>query len=138
MAYKGGINYMDISFQHAEWSNAVKCFPDIPSKLELQAPVREFLHCTIEPQNERCAIVAEGGERGWLQFDGEDITDIQRLKCIVVGRARFQEADEQAHYVLVVMQRLEWGDRTYERVGVGCIQRRHISFQGEEFEARII
>jgi len=99
-------------------------FPDTPSKLELQAPVREFLHC----------------EGGWLTFDVEDIADIQRLKCIVVGRSLgwAQGADEQAHYVLVVTQSLEGGYRTYKRVGVGSIQRRHISFQGGEFEARII
>jgi hypothetical protein len=138
MAYVGEISYMAIPFGEVEWSNAVKCFPSIPSKLELQAPVREFLHCTIEPQNTECAISAEGADkRGWLKFDGEDITDTQRLKCVVVGRAREgQETDGQEHYVLVVTQRLEGGH--YERVGVGSIQRRHISFQGGEFEARII
>jgi hypothetical protein len=135
MAYKGGISYMNIPFDDVEWSNAVKCFPGKP---ELQAPVREFLHYTIEPQNERCTILAEGVERGWLKFDGEDITDIQILKCIVVGRARRQETDDQEHYILVVTQRLEGGHCSYERVGVGSIQRRHISFQGGEFKARII
>lgn len=132
---------MDIPLGEVEWSNAVKCFLDIPSKLELQAPVREFLHCTIEPENRttKCAIFAEGDERGWLKFDAEDKIDIRGLKCVVIGRApQGQEADEQAHYILVVTQRLQGGDRTYERVGVGSIQRRHISFQGGEFEARIV
>jgi hypothetical protein len=143
MAYKGGINYMDIPFNEVEWNNAVKCFPDIPSKLELQAPVREFLHCTIELQNgiTKCAIFAEGDERGWLKFDVEDMTDIQRLKCIVVGRAREwskRRADEQVHYILVVTQSLEGGHSTYERVGVGSVQGRHILFRGGEFKARII
>jgi hypothetical protein len=144
MAYKGGISYIDIPFEDVEWSNAVKCFPDTTIKFELQAPVREFLNCTIKPRNQttECAILAEGDERGWLKFDVEDIPNIQRLKCIVVGRKykqyfwRRQEADEEAHYILVVTQRLEGGHRTYERVGVGCIQRRHISFRGE-FKARI-
>jgi len=74
MAYTGEITYMKIPFEEVEWSNAVKCFPDIPSKLELQAPVREFLHCTIEPQNQttKYAIFAEGDERGWLKFDVEE------------------------------------------------------------------
>ncbi|KAH8647025.1 heterokaryon incompatibility protein-domain-containing protein [Tricladium varicosporioides] len=153
MAYEGGISYMEIPFEAVEWSNAVKWFPGtpsdgIPSKLELQAPVREFLHCTIEPQNQaaKCAIFAEGDKRGWLKFDVEDMTDIQRLKCIVVGRqcekykwrGQGQRADEQAHYVLVVMQRRQGRHRAYERVGVGSIQRRHISFQGGELQARIV
>jgi hypothetical protein len=68
MAYKGGINYMDIPFNDVEWSDAVKCFPGTPSELELQAPVREFLHCTIEQQNTECAILAEGtGRRGVVE-----------------------------------------------------------------------
>jgi hypothetical protein len=107
--------------------------------------VRDFLHCTIEQQNTRYAILAEGtGRRGWLKakgtnkrvwlkFDGEDMTDIQRLKCVVVGREPGR-SDEQAQYVLVVTQRLEGGNRTYERVGVGSIQRRHISFEEGESE----
>jgi hypothetical protein len=85
LAYKGGISYMGIPFNEVEWSNAVKWFPGKP---ELQAPVREFLYCTIELQNEGCAILAEGDKRGWLKFDREDKRDIQSLKCIVVGRAR--------------------------------------------------
>jgi hypothetical protein len=114
MAYKGGISYIDVLFDSPGWSNAVKCFPDIPSKLELQAPVREFLHCVIKPRDQttKCAIFAKGDERGWLKFDVEDMTDIQRLKCIVVGRAyewrerkrwRGADADEQAHYVYIIL-----------------------------------
>jgi hypothetical protein len=74
-----------------------------------------------------------------LKFDAQDRTDILGLKYVVVGRAyKSLETHEDAHYVLVVRQRLDGGDGTYERVGVGCMQRRHISFQGGEFEARII
>lgn len=107
MAYNGEFSYMDLSYGSVEWSNAVKCFPDIPSKLELEAPVREFVHCTIELQNQttNCAIFAggdESDERWWLKFDVEDMPDIQRLKCIVVGREfkwAGQRTDEQSHYV---------------------------------------
>jgi len=42
---------MGIPFEDLKWSNAVIWFPGILSKLELQAPVIEFLHYTIEPQN---------------------------------------------------------------------------------------
>lgn len=77
---------MGITFSKVEWSNAVKSFP---GKLELQAPVREFLDCTIEPQNQTTeyAIFAKGAgirgrlkakgtnKRGWLKFDRADITD---------------------------------------------------------------
>ena len=116
---------MDIPFYQVEWSNAVKCSP---SKLELQATVREFSHCTIEPQNTRCNILDERGDkRGWLAFDEEDTTDIQRLKCVVVGRARArkgQERGEQEHYILAVMQRLRWrwlGFGHFQHARNGCV-----------------
>ena len=32
MVYKGGISYVDIPFEAVEWSNAVRCFPDISKK----------------------------------------------------------------------------------------------------------
>jgi hypothetical protein len=89
-----------------------------------------------------CDIFAgSAGKIGWLKFDREDITDTQRLKCIVVGRACEERGtDGQVHYVLVVTKRPQWKlfkRGYYERVGVGSIQRRHISFKGW-FKARII
>jgi hypothetical protein len=137
MAHDGEISYMHIPFGVVEWSNAVRSFS---SKHVLEAPVREFLHCKIEPQNIECGILNEGGVNvGRLIFDREDITDIQRLKCIVIGRDALSSIDWRTHYVLVVTQGLSGefcGD--FERVGVGSIQRRHISFEGRELKARII
>jgi hypothetical protein len=81
MAYKGDVTYMSIPFYQVEWSNAVT-FLDISGNLEVQAPVREFLNCTIELENQttECSIFAEGAQkRGSLKFDWEDITDTQRL-----------------------------------------------------------
>ena len=136
MAYEGEISYMDIPFGKVEWSNAITWERSEP---ELQALVREFLDCKIEPQeqNAECDIFAKSaGKIGWLKFDREDITDTQRLKYIVVGRAIEERGTYgQVHYVLVVTL-LKRG--YYERVGVGSIQRRHISFKGRGFKARII
>ncbi len=136
MAYEGEISYMDFRFGQVEWSDAVEWEPSKPA--ELQGLVREFRNCTIESQDAKCDIFAKGAddERGWLKFDGKDITNIEELKCVVVGRAyQRQETDGREYYVLVVIQRREGGP--YERVGVGSIQRRHISFEGEVFERRV-
>jgi hypothetical protein len=111
--------------------------------------VREFLRCTIKPEdtsateskNTRCTIFAEGAdESGWLQFDVEDMIDIQRLKCVVIGRTYKRLASyDKEYYVLAVKQRLEGGhDRDYERVGVGAIQGRCISFNGQGVMSRIV
>ena len=136
MAYEGEISYMDIRFEEVEWSDAIKWNP---SKFpELQGPVRGFRNCTIESQVAKCDISVTGAddERGWLMFDRKDITNIEELKCVVVGRAyQRQETDGREYYILVVKRKREGGP--YERVGVGSIQRRHISFEGEEFEGRV-
>jgi len=118
---------MGIPLNGIEWSNAVKWDGGQPV---LEAPVREF-----NLQNAKGADIAKR-----LKFDGDDVTDIQGLKCIVVARARGgQETDEQKHYILAVVERFEGRHGIgYERVGVGSVQRRHISFEGAEFRAPII
>lgn len=135
MACKGEIDYMDIPFGNVEWSDAVNWEPSKPAKL--RGPVREFKNCTIELQDAKCDISAEGpdDERGWLKFDEEDIIGIHRLKCVIIGRAHEAQTEGQEHYVLAVT----WQPvgEYYERVGVGSIQRRHISFEGRDFEGQI-
>jgi hypothetical protein len=66
---------------------------------------------------------SQGTERGWLQFDVEDSTDIDLHRCVVIGRTR--RGLEIKYYVLVV--RPTGSKREYERVGVGLIWASHIS-----------
>ena len=79
MAYEGEISYMDIRFGEVEWSDAVKWKPSKPT--ELQGLARRFRNCTIESQDAQCYISTKGAddERGWLKFDGEDITNIKQF-----------------------------------------------------------
>jgi hypothetical protein len=141
MAYDGLISYMDddeIPFAEVEWNDAVQ----FPTEDELVALVREFRHCRIERGNTECAIVDEVSvKRGLLRYDGADSTDIQTLKCVIIGRelSVHKPDDEREYYVLVVTPRCSKEIcRTYERVGVGSIQGRHISFDGQGVEARIV
>jgi hypothetical protein len=83
--------------------------------------------------------------REWLIYGGQDRRNLQSVECVVIGRSKgsaYGSGDEQEYYVLLVRQTRQrcWvGSRTaYERVGVGSIQRRHISFGGREPRVRII
>jgi hypothetical protein len=140
MSYDGEISYMKIEFSRLGWSDvvelsgAVGCFSS-----ELKALVGEFFRCKIEPHPEttECAILdEEGDKRGWLKYDGEDRTDIERLKCVVIGRELWASgSNDKLYYVLVVTQRdgegLERVGEGLERVGIGYIQEGYISFEGE-------
>lgn len=143
MAYDGGISYMDISFEQVAWSDAVQ----FPSEDVLKGRVRDFRRCRIEQKDTEYAMFDEmGGEMGdemgykreWLRFD-ENGMNIKTLKCIVIGRGRSDWSDGQRCYVLVVKLRCEEEScGEYERVGVGSIDKRHISFEGPGVGARIV
>jgi hypothetical protein len=69
-----------------------------------------------------------------------DIVDVQTLMCVVIGRKNSwygETPGEQNHYILVVKPSGA-GTGTYERVGVGSIKERLISFEGRGTKAQII
>jgi len=82
MAYEGEISYLKIPLGLVEWSNAVHgCFSHKVQdglnhlfSVELKATVRKFSLNEIERQ--------------LLIFDENDRSDIQRLRCIFIGRER--------------------------------------------------
>lgn len=54
-----------------------------------------------------------------------------KQKCVVVGKQRVAMIDEnRKHYVLIIMEiGQDGGYKTYKRVGVGCVEGRHISLE---------
>lgn len=72
-------------------------------------------------------------------FDGENIMDIERLKCVIIGRAlREEEKGEEKNLSILVVTKVEGENSRYQRAGVGFVQGRYISFREGDFEARII
>jgi hypothetical protein len=139
MAYDGRTSYVEITRETVEWSDMVH----FPSESVLEVRVRELQRFTIEQKDTKCVILdGIGDEGGWLKYDGVDIVNVQTLMCVVIGREKSlqyskESSEEQEHYILVVKSS---GARTgtYERIGVGLIKKRLISFKGKGSKAQII
>jgi hypothetical protein len=122
-AYLGGIKFINVSFGEATcWHKDLRF--DSKQKDTLIGSLGKFWNCTMEQKELQHGILdLQGIERGWLQFDVEDSTDIDLHRCVVIGRTG-REA-EIKYYVLVV--RPTGSKREYERVGAGLVWASHIS-----------
>jgi hypothetical protein len=90
----------------------------------LTGSLGKFWKCTIIQKESRYAILDyRETERGWLQFDVEDSTDLDMQKCVVVGSTGREK--EIKYFILVVQPTATNGE--YKRVGVGLIQESHVS-----------
>lgn len=124
MAYAGQIEYMGIQYYRAEWNEGVRLADGV-----LKVTVRSFRSCTIERKDdETCDVEDENGhgERGWVKFDGADSTDVQTLRCVIIGRDKDSNAKHR-YYVLAVTPICLEGCRAFGRVGVGSIPQSFIS-----------
>ena len=85
-AYLGGITFISIPFNGAVyWHKDLRL--DSKQKDTLTGSLGKFWDCTLEQKESQLVIRdSRGIERGWLQLDVEDITDIDLLRCVVVGR----------------------------------------------------
>jgi hypothetical protein len=125
MAYRGGIKFVDVSFAASDdirWQIELKF--DREQNDALIGSLGKFWKCTIIQKETRYVILdSRETERGWLQFDVEDGTDLDMQKCVVVGRTG--RGPEIQYFILVVRPTATNGE--YERVGVGLIQASHVS-----------
>ncbi|KAH8748007.1 hypothetical protein F5882DRAFT_311646, partial [Hyaloscypha sp. PMI_1271] len=122
-AYLGGIKFVGVPFHDdVLWHKDLKL--DVKHKASLQGSLGKLRNYAIEQKGSQHVILdSRGAERGWLQFDIEDHTDIDPLRYLVVGR--IGEKSENQYYVLVVRQTRR--KREYKRVGVGLVHASHIS-----------
>jgi hypothetical protein len=125
MAYRGGIKFVDVPFAISDeirWQIELKF--DEERNYALTGSLGKFWKCTIIRGETRHVILDyRETERGWLQFDAEDSTDLDLQKCVVVGRTG--RGPQIKYFILVV--RPTATNREYERVGVGLIQKSHVS-----------
>src|SRR5271168_5021334 len=92
MAHDGAIRYMDIAISRVQWSDTIRFDGDDGA---LIAGLREFQNCSIEGDGRKCKIIdSMGDQRGWLQFDLEDKTEIESLNCVIVGRASLAKQED--------------------------------------------
>jgi hypothetical protein len=128
MAYAGEITYMEIPFGGVDWTDEIHSpFSDkqqnqtndrwegrVANAAELRAVAREFIQ-----------------DCGELIYDEPDKRRQGKLRCVVVGKQRMKMINEhRKHYILIIIEAGRDGDHNiYERVAVGCIEGRHISFE---------
>ncbi|KAH7394716.1 heterokaryon incompatibility protein-domain-containing protein [Pyrenochaeta sp. MPI-SDFR-AT-0127] len=134
MAYEGLIKYVPIPFSGVEWHKAVQLRGDV-----LEARVREFRSVQLEHKDGKY-VIRDGtvsSEKWWLKYDGEDSADLQTLRVAVIGRENGRLGDGRRYYILVVKPQCLEECRTFERVAVGCIPERVISFESQEVYGKI-
>jgi hypothetical protein len=139
MAYKGGIDYMDLPFDGVDWETEEIQSPwtpspgqswhtgDRPGSIDLKGVARDF-RLIITNENE-----------GQVIYDEPDKTGGRTFKCVVFGRLKTGNASAgQKHYVLIVGRKPGTGDAApYERVGVGFMPGNCITFDAPGLKVRI-
>ncbi|KAF2198313.1 hypothetical protein GQ43DRAFT_457923 [Delitschia confertaspora ATCC 74209] len=129
MAYSGGIQFIDIPFDRVDWIDNLRF--DEESTHTIIANVWIFQHCRMKLHEARYTVLDfDGTERGWIQYDIEDSEELDKERCIVVGRRdsmkngnRIENNDDDSiekYYMLVV--RPTTMETEYKRVGVGLVQ----------------
>jgi hypothetical protein len=96
-----------------------------------KAQARAFQTCKIESKDGGgCSMLPkrENGDGRWLKSDVEVITDVQVLRCVVIGRKKDYYADRRYYVSIAVPVSLE-GSKIFESVGLGAIPWSFISFQ---------
>jgi len=148
MAYEGHVSYMAVPTGQVEWTKAVYCS---------SSTIREYSHSGLGRIRgihndgyfiEVNAVVRDfssdeanrAGQR--LVFDEDEDRQTLGLKCVVLGRQcpwRGAPGEDREYYALIVRP-VEDGVscRTYERVGIGSLKERHISFSGSAFNVQLI
>ena len=132
MAYDGPIRYMAIPFGQALWKD------DIISPFAKNGPLDVLKDSKRRGESitELFAPVWDIGnvEGGEMILDDPSRPFAQPLQCVVVGKSKTEAINgRQAHYILIVHAVGE----VYERVGVGILDRRHISLDGAHRKFRI-
>jgi hypothetical protein len=132
MAYKGGIDYLDLPFDGVDWDEQIRSpwnpgsrevwhTGDQAGIVELSAIARDF------------DFTGTTGPESKLIYDipGRSSGPSQSVKCVVVGRLKNSGQNERnkMHYVLLVSpisSQVTRGGQVCERVGVGQVLGRWI------------
>lgn len=140
MAYRGGIDYLQLPFDEVDWDSEDIRSPwqtieartaDRAEVSELSAIAREF------------AIRNPTAEDGKLIFDvtGKTGGPNPSVLCVVIGRAKRQtDIERRSHYILLVQPKGSSGvkgTKTFERIGAGYVSGSCIDLKGPGLAVRI-
>ncbi|ROW10439.1 hypothetical protein VMCG_01821 [Cytospora schulzeri] len=129
MAYKGGIEYLDLPFGQVEWEEG-----DV-------LPVGTWNSKEGSASDLGLSVVARSFNANVATAAGEFIYDVPgqtsglsaALKCIVLGRLQSRQSSTRTHFVLLVTtgsSPVARGGKVYHRVGVGSVPGSWIQLDG--------
>ncbi|KAF2196213.1 hypothetical protein GQ43DRAFT_445320 [Delitschia confertaspora ATCC 74209] len=92
MAYSGGIQFMNIAFNKVDWINNLRFDEECECDHAIVSNVWKYQNCTME-LHEALYKVSDSDRmpRGWVQYDVEDGKELDKERCIVVGRIKDRE-----------------------------------------------
>lgn len=126
MAYDGIIDYSEIPTKEVEWSSDVQLSFGQGQNPTFRGLVVEF------------NIFEIGREKWRLVLDVKDDVDIQKLRCVILGRQILSyHVPDQKYYVLLVFPS-SYPYVGYERVGMAIVQKRHLMIEQGGAEVQII
>ncbi|KAF2197334.1 HET-domain-containing protein [Delitschia confertaspora ATCC 74209] len=129
MAYSGGIQFIDIPFNRVDWIDNLRFDEECTHTIITNVWI--FQHCTMKLHGAQYTVLDfDGNQRGWVQYDIEDSEELDKERCVVVGRRDsiknrnpIENNDDdgiEKYYILVV--RPTGMETEYKRVGVGLVQ----------------
>jgi hypothetical protein len=126
---------IEVEYHEVVWATAIRLVDGI-----LAAGVRCFQTCRVEKRGDGHIRLSRGNdEKEYLSimFDGEDITNVQKLVCVVIGKIK-AAGDTQILVVLVVRPVYSEEYKTYKRVEIGKVLSSFIVFRDEEMTTSIL
>ncbi|KAI8952463.1 hypothetical protein F4801DRAFT_599888 [Xylaria longipes] len=142
MAYRGGIDYLNVPFDSVDWESG-----------DIRSPWQSTDVRTTGPRKEE--VVAFGAvarkfvegqkvrEDVKIVYDETGMTDgsVSSMLCVVIGKTKGNAPMEnKTHYVLLVAPGAAIaakGTKVYERIGAGSMPGRFIDFKGPGLDIKI-
>lgn len=118
MAYKGGIDFLDLPLGGMDWQKSEIHSPWIPSASEIYHTTDKSGNIEMSAVAREYEIQSERSKEFTIIYDIPK-TEGQSLRCIVMGRRRGDgKPEDSRHYVLFITPK-GGSAKVYERVGVG-------------------
>jgi hypothetical protein len=138
MSYDGSITYVNAPFEEVDWTKDYESLFEAKTGRQYWGIHENSPSPIIKSKSARRFSPSADPERVLerIRFDLETSKHLQpeALRCIVIGKARSSEPeDDTLHYVLVITALSSGEPEAYVRVGVGVLLKSLISWGSEEY-----
>lgn len=126
LSKRGPIKYLDLVFERVDWSDDEFEKP-LPRQRALGTDEKERQEDTTVLRGQAKLLLLTEDDRKLITFDTKDNYDLDRLRCLVVGRDQSHPWEKSTNvYTIIIHPRSELDDQDYERVGMAILKRSHI------------